>query len=64
MMTSRFLTDGATDIRSSLQYLMTLFSRKLFNDTLPAVVFKHQLYSLHNDKTLVDKLLVRCSAYK
>ncbi|KAA0705220.1 Serine/threonine-protein kinase 19 [Triplophysa tibetana] len=49
--------DGAAEIRSSLQYLMTLFSRKLFNDTLPPVAFKHQLYSLHHDKTLVDKLL-------
>ncbi|XP_051573436.1 serine/threonine-protein kinase 19-like isoform X1 [Myxocyprinus asiaticus] len=47
--------DGVTDIRSSLQCLMMLFSRKLFNDTLPPVVLKHQLYSLHNDKTLVDK---------
>ncbi|XP_016112956.1 serine/threonine-protein kinase 19-like isoform X3 [Sinocyclocheilus grahami] len=47
--------DGAADIRSSLQYLMTLFSRKLFNDSLPPVVLKHQLYSLHNDKTSVDK---------
>ncbi|XP_016395131.1 serine/threonine-protein kinase 19-like isoform X3 [Sinocyclocheilus rhinocerous] len=49
------VTDGAADIRSSLQYLMTLFSRKLFNDSLPPVVLKHQLYSLHNDKTSVDK---------
>lgn len=47
--------DGAADIRSSLQYLMTLFSRKLFNDSLPPVVLKHQLYSLHHDKTAVDK---------
>lgn len=47
--------DGAADIRSSLQYLVTLFSRKLFNDSLPPVVLKHQLYSLHNDKTSVDK---------
>ncbi|XP_052396278.1 serine/threonine-protein kinase 19 isoform X2 [Carassius gibelio] len=52
-------TDGAADVRSSLQYLMTLFSRKLFNDSLPPVVLKHQLYSLHNDKTLVDKQVVR-----
>lgn len=49
--------DGAADIRSSLQYLMTLFSRKLFNDSLPPVVLKHQLYSLHSDKTSVDKQL-------
>lgn len=50
---------GPTDIRSTLEYLMTLFPRKLFNDALPQIVFKHQLYSIHNDKTLVDKELVR-----
>ncbi|KAK7174123.1 hypothetical protein R3I93_001337 [Phoxinus phoxinus] len=49
--------EGAADIRSSLQKLMTLFSRKLFNDSLPPVVLKHQLYSLHSDKTSVDKQL-------
>lgn len=38
---------------------MTLFPRKLFNDALPQIVLKHQLYSIHNDKTLVDKEVVR-----
>lgn len=47
--------DGPADIKSTLEYLMTLFPRKLFNDTLPQIVLKHQLYSIHNDKTLVDK---------
>lgn len=47
--------DGPTDIKSTLVYLMTLFPRKLFNDALPQIVLKHQLYSLHDDKTLVDK---------
>ncbi|XP_077591432.1 winged helix repair factor 1 [Stigmatopora nigra] len=47
--------EGSTDIRASLEYLMTLFPRKLFNDKLPQIVLKHQLYSIHNDKTLVDK---------
>ncbi|XP_061702594.1 inactive serine/threonine-protein kinase 19-like isoform X1 [Syngnathoides biaculeatus] len=48
--------EGApTDIRGSLEYLMTLFPRKLFNDALPQIVLKHQLYSIHRDKTLVDK---------
>ncbi|KAK5856321.1 hypothetical protein PBY51_007928 [Eleginops maclovinus] len=49
--------DGPTDIRSTLETLMKLFPRKLFNDTLPQIVVKHQLYSIHNDKTLVDKEL-------
>nr|XP_020475533.1 serine/threonine-protein kinase 19 isoform X3 [Monopterus albus] len=47
--------DGPTDIKSTLEYLMTLFPRKLFNDTLPQIALKHQLYSIHSDKTLVDK---------
>lgn len=38
---------------------MMLFPRKLFNDTLPQIVLKHQLYSIHSDKTLVDKEVVR-----
>ncbi|CAI5675366.1 unnamed protein product [Oreochromis niloticus] len=45
------------DIKSSLEYLMTLFPRKLFNDALPQIVLKHQLYSIHSDRTLVDKEL-------
>ncbi|KAM4597931.1 inactive serine/threonine-protein kinase 19-like [Polymixia lowei] len=49
--------DGPIDIKSTLQYLMTLFPRKLFNDTLPQIVLKHQLYSIHNDKTMVDRQL-------
>ncbi|XP_037331790.1 inactive serine/threonine-protein kinase 19-like [Pungitius pungitius] len=49
--------DGPTDIRSTLEYLMTLFPRKLFNDSLPQIVLKHQLYSIHDNKTLVDKEL-------
>ncbi|XP_057673050.1 serine/threonine-protein kinase 19 [Corythoichthys intestinalis] len=47
--------EGLTDVRASLEYLMTLFPRKLFNDKLPQIVLKHQLYSIHHDKTLVDK---------
>ncbi|KAM6904835.1 inactive serine/threonine-protein kinase 19-like [Xenentodon cancila] len=46
--------DGPADIKSSLQDVMTLFPRKLFNDALPQIVLKHQLYCTH-DKTLVDK---------
>ncbi|XP_026180856.1 serine/threonine-protein kinase 19 [Mastacembelus armatus] len=47
--------EGPTDIKSTLEYLMTLFPRKLFNDSLPQIVLKHQLYSIHSDKTFVDK---------
>ncbi|XP_012681308.1 serine/threonine-protein kinase 19 [Clupea harengus] len=49
--------DGPLDIKSSLEYLMTLFPRKVFNDSLPLIVMKHQLYSIHSAKTLVDRQL-------
>ncbi|KAG7249040.1 hypothetical protein CRUP_019645, partial [Coryphaenoides rupestris] len=45
------------DIKSTLLDLMTLFPRKVFNDELPQIVIKHQLYSVHDDKTRVDRQL-------
>ncbi|XP_053708341.1 serine/threonine-protein kinase 19-like [Synchiropus splendidus] len=47
--------EGPPDVSSTIEYLRSLFPRKLFNDTLPQIVLKHQLYSLHSDKTMVDK---------
>ncbi|KAF4092659.1 hypothetical protein AMELA_G00023170 [Ameiurus melas] len=49
--------EGPCDVKATLQYLMTLFPRKLFDDSLPPIVYKHQLYSLLSDRTLVDKQL-------
>ncbi|XP_076121446.1 winged helix repair factor 1-like [Alosa pseudoharengus] len=49
--------DGPLDMKSSLEYLMTLFPRKVFNDSLPPIVMKHQLYSIHSCKTFVDRQL-------
>ncbi|KAJ3600905.1 hypothetical protein NHX12_031878 [Muraenolepis orangiensis] len=49
--------DGPIDIKATLLDLMTLFPRKIFNDTLPQIVLKHQLYSIHDDKTRVDRQL-------
>ncbi|XP_036409231.1 serine/threonine-protein kinase 19-like [Megalops cyprinoides] len=48
---------GPLDVKATLQYLTTLFPRKLFNDSLPPIVLKHQLYSIHDDKTQVDRQL-------
>ncbi|XP_023691477.1 serine/threonine-protein kinase 19 isoform X2 [Paramormyrops kingsleyae] len=49
--------DGPFDIKAALESLMSLFNRKLFNDTLPRIVLQHQLYSLHGDRTSVDRQL-------
>ncbi|KAJ0058134.1 hypothetical protein NL108_007417, partial [Boleophthalmus pectinirostris] len=44
-----------TDVKAAVEYLMTLFPRKVFNDALPQIVLKHQIYSVISDKTMVDK---------
>lgn len=49
--------EGPLDVKATLQFLATLFPRKLFNDALPPIVLKHQLYSIHDDKTQVDRQL-------
>ncbi|KAK6481769.1 serine/threonine-protein kinase 19-like [Huso huso] len=51
------LQDVPLDTKGALQYLASLFPRKLFNDTLPPIVLKHQLYSIKQDRTLVDRQL-------
>lgn len=58
LVVSTLVPGGPLDIKSSLEYLMTLFPRKVFNDSLPRIAMKHQLYSLHSAKTLVDRQLV------
>ncbi|KAK1162843.1 serine/threonine-protein kinase 19-like [Acipenser oxyrinchus oxyrinchus] len=51
------LQDVPLDTKGALQYLASLFPLKLFNDTLPPIVLKHQLYSIKQDRTLVDRQL-------
>ncbi|XP_048465325.1 serine/threonine-protein kinase 19 isoform X3 [Rhincodon typus] len=45
------------DTKSALIFLASLFPRKLFDDSLPPIVLKHQLYSIVKDKTTVDRQL-------
>nr|XP_033771759.1 serine/threonine-protein kinase 19 [Geotrypetes seraphini] len=47
----------AQDAQGALRYLAFLFPRKFFNNSLPPMVFKHQIYSLVRDKTAVDRQL-------
>ncbi|KAE8585308.1 hypothetical protein XENTR_v10021273 [Xenopus tropicalis] len=49
--------DFTEDPHGAVSYLCALFPRKLFNDTLPPLFLKHQLYSLLQDRTAVDRLL-------
>ncbi|KPP61109.1 hypothetical protein Z043_120835 [Scleropages formosus] len=48
---------GALDIKASLEHIMSLLPGKLWSDTVPRIALKHQLYSLHRDRTRVDRHL-------
>lgn len=43
--------------QEAISYLWELFPRKLFNDSLPPMILRHQLYSLSRDRTTIDRLL-------
>ncbi|XP_055507531.1 serine/threonine-protein kinase 19-like isoform X1 [Leucoraja erinacea] len=49
--------DVPNDTKAALILLASLFPRKLFDDSLPPIVLKHQLYSIVKDKTTVDRQL-------
>ncbi|XP_072125292.1 inactive serine/threonine-protein kinase 19-like isoform X2 [Mobula birostris] len=49
--------DVPNDTKSALTFLASLFPRELFDDSLPPIVLKHQLYSIVKNKTTVDRQL-------
>nr|XP_056718595.1 serine/threonine-protein kinase 19 [Euleptes europaea] len=49
--------EGPEAVESALQCLASLFPRKLFEDALPPLVLRHQIYSLVRDRTTVDRCL-------
>ncbi|XP_053158827.1 serine/threonine-protein kinase 19 isoform X2 [Hemicordylus capensis] len=49
--------EGPEAVESALQDLASLFPRKLFEDSLPPLVLRHQIYSLVKDRTTVDRHL-------
>uniref|UniRef100_A0A670HXM2 Serine/threonine kinase 19 n=1 Tax=Podarcis muralis TaxID=64176 RepID=A0A670HXM2_PODMU len=49
--------EGPEAVESALQFLASLFPRKLFEDFLPPLILRHQIYSLVKDRTTVDRHL-------
>ncbi|KAH0630500.1 hypothetical protein JD844_013566 [Phrynosoma platyrhinos] len=49
--------EGPEAVESALEYLASLFPRKLFEDSLPPLILRHQIYSLVKDRTTVDRHL-------
>ncbi|CAG2158698.1 unnamed protein product [Oppiella nova] len=46
-----------TDVSHAYDYLRTLFPIQKFNQRIPTIVWKHQLYPLLKNKTLIDRQL-------
>lgn len=60
-----FITDVSARIGSNiatvedgLNHLKNMFPRELFKNSLPPIFWKHQLYALINNRTLIDQTLV------
>ena len=53
-----FLVPGLYDVNEHLERLRDIWPRVVFEDKLPPVVMKHQLYSLHSDRTEIDSEVV------
>ncbi|KAM3847551.1 inactive serine/threonine-protein kinase 19 isoform 1-T2 [Vipera latastei] len=49
--------EGPAAVETALQNLASLFPRKVFEDSLPPLILKHQIYSLVKDRTVVDRYL-------
>ncbi|XP_063794186.1 inactive serine/threonine-protein kinase 19 isoform X2 [Pseudophryne corroboree] len=49
--------DFTEEPQEAVLYLCTLFPRKLYNDSLPPIFLRHQMYSLIQDRTTADRLL-------
>ncbi|XP_061863190.1 inactive serine/threonine-protein kinase 19 isoform X2 [Colius striatus] len=50
---------SAGAVEAALRDVAALFPRRLFGDSLPPLVLRHQLYSLVSDRTAVDRHLNR-----
>ncbi|XP_013915989.1 PREDICTED: serine/threonine-protein kinase 19 isoform X2 [Thamnophis sirtalis] len=48
---------GPAAVEAALQNLVSLFPRKVFEDSLPPLILRHQIYSLVKDRTVVDRYL-------
>lgn len=52
---------GEDDIKSvedGLEFVKQIFPYHLFQNEIPAIIWKHQIYALIDDRTNVDKTLV------
>lgn len=54
-----FLGGIPTDTKSALSYISTIFPSEKFNNRLPPIVMRHQIYAFVKNRTQVDRELVR-----
>lgn len=53
-----FLGATPTDTKSALSYISTIFPSEKFNNRLPPIVMRHQIYAFVKNRTQVDRELV------
>ena len=55
--------DIPNDTEAALHFLTSLFPLDVFEQRLPPIIMKHQIYSLVEDKTEVDREIVRLGVF-
>ena len=48
---------ASKDTKAALHYLLSIFPQDMFGRKLPPIALKHQIYSIFEDRTLVDREL-------
>ncbi|XP_071814553.1 inactive serine/threonine-protein kinase 19-like isoform X1 [Apostichopus japonicus] len=56
--------DDAVDTDTALAFFRSMFNSAKFNDRVPPIIFKHQLYSVVNNRTQVDRDINRLQEKK
>ena len=55
--------DISNDTEAAMHFLTSLFPLYVFEQRLPPIIMKHQIYSLVEDKTEVDREIVRLGVF-
>ena len=55
--------DIPNDTEAAIHFLTSLFPLDVFEQRLPPIIMKHQIYSLVEDKTVVDREIVRLGVF-
>lgn len=55
------IVEVPSDTMAALLYIKSIFPVKMFENVVPPIILKHQIYCVVKNKTLVDRELVWCN---